>query len=471
MGSEAILDHQERYGAELQMQTLSAQSANLITTNIELHDPHGLYYGQIVSIDTVAADVIKGTGITDNASITVMGGTTIRTPVTLKQNGGGLLRDLHTTIKAMGQQPSKFVTLDGGSVFVLDKQGRWWAAGKTQPMDKALQQSALDMYNKLANEILSNPTELELLKKHWQAHLAPNKQETLNFSDPNVAEQTVYGNYIAGNDFELQLFAKDQHESVQIQNTYNHYTYPQYPWTGGHQNSADWAGRGTADRYLYKSTLNPLQKIESNIIGCGPAAFGAIIAEMMQNKGYKINRRIYPKNDGIDGKTYQALRQFLYGKIDGIPRLAHYMDSSHFEVSLGSINGRGVMTLPGGLERGMSKLLNEHVRRPDGSIPRWIGGSRKVGATNEKMLHAALESAIKRQAPLMMGFWLPKEDGNSGHYTPVVEAYVNNKQGSSSNVREIFAMPAENTHGFTTSKSYYQINNTWSAFGGLWTVD
>lgn len=428
---------------------------SLAVTRINLQDPTGLYYGQIISLDKQAADIYTGKGISKTAHTVIVGGTSIRSGVTFIQRGGQLLDDLHTTLNALGEPPVALTTFDGGLIMIRDKNGHLWPAGKTKPLNTQQQEEYIKEFQKTASDILNNPGQIDKLKVAWGINSGMNTKSEL--FQQNLS-QNIYGKYqdfIEAGEFDFAKFFSSREAVLKPQEVDITYTYPaeKYQLGGYEQQPFNWGRDG--ETYTYHNALYPFghATVISDLIGCGPSATASFLFAYGANHGYLLNGKKY-LNTRVD---FNDFRRFAHQKVGNRGRLTGLMDGVWFRT--------GVMVWPQNLEKGLTQFTNDYVRRPDGSTPHWVGGFRMYSTSHNNNLLAALKVATSngQYFPMIGGYWL-ENWSEGGHYSTVIFARSIERNNPKSNWHDIYIKTYDHRN------SEYLVSGPWNPFGALYTL-
>lgn len=214
-----------------------------------------------------------------------------------------------------------------------------------------------------------------------------------------------------------------------------------HEWSGGAQRYALWES-GPVRAHALPSFLSPFAA-KTELVGCGPAAFVALLEAEAKAKNWTISG---PKDEP------DALRRFAHDRGAGRPRLT--------EIMRGRWLRSGVLVLPWDFERGARRFLNEHVRKENGEVPRLVGGWKGPGQRATPAMLTALVSASRNNSALLAGYALvPLSRG--AHYSVVTRAVARLENERLQLLIESFDDPAQ----------LCSIGDRADAFGGLWTLE
>ena len=315
--------------------------------------------------------------------ITVTGATEARTPVSQIEYGLGTFLNIHKTVKAMGG-PGKFeriVAPLSGVFWLEDKKGNLWNIYTHEKVSDEAYEQAKEMYDSILEGIEIDESE-GFMTSAWAA--------TPALSTASISTD-------ADGAFDLADFA-----TLSTQANYEHrgvWYSPEFGkdtliGEGGYAQEVEYYDR--SGKWRVGSCAGFGIYSDSDAIGCGPAAFSAMLGYHFKYRGEKVNgfklgdparyRDIYipfpspgrsiPIKVG-DG-TYDSYKRFVSAPVgsEGVPRLIDYMGSCYFN--------REVATSGGAFSNGGKAFLQDHA--PDLKMTYgWSRGFSNPGSVGSKV--------------------------------------------------------------------------------------
>ena len=332
--------------------------------------------------------------------VAITGATEARTPVSQTEYGLDTLQDIYKTVKAMGGpgQLKKIVAPLSTIFWLEDKKGNLWNIHTHEKVSDEAYEQAKEMYDSILEGLEIEESDA-LMVSAWAA------TPTLSTA---LASTNDDGSY------DLADFA-----TLSTQATYQHrgsWTNPE----GGLDNLMGEGGYAQEGKYYDRpgetwrvgSCVGFGLYTDTDVIGCGPAAFSAMLAYHFKYKGEKVNgfklgdpaqyRDVYfpfpspgrsiPVKVG-DG-TYESYRRFVSAPVGskGVPRLIDYMGSCFFK--------GGVATSGGAFSNGGTAFLRDHA--PDLRLAySWSNGLANPRTVSNKVTRLIYANNANRPAVVL----------------------------------------------------------------------
>ena len=328
--------------------------------------------------------------------IAITGATEARTPVSQTEYGLETLQDIYETVKAMGG-PGKFerIVAPLSTIFWLEhKDGSLWSTYTHEKISDEEYEQAKKMYDEILSGIDISESD-ELMTTAWAA-------------TPTLSATSVSAD---DGSYNLADFA-----TLGTQATYQY----SGSWTNPEARRGTLMGQGGfAQQTKYYARRGERWRVgacvggytTTDVIGCGPAAFSAMLAYHFKEKGEEVNGfklgdpARYVTSPGIpflgipprtvkagDGK-YETFLHFVTGPVgsQGVPRIVDYMGSCYFN---------GVATSGGAFSNGGKAFLENHA--PDLSLAySWSRGFSNPGSVGSKVDRLRYANNAKRPAVVL----------------------------------------------------------------------
>ncbi len=293
-----------------------------------------------------------------NWGITITGATKLSAPVSMVETGLGSLRDFYKTVQNMGGPSQlKRIVAALSTVFLLeDKNGAYWDPTTQARLDAETLEYAKKRYDELIKNI-SVDGYADAMAQEWK------------LSGANV--DTVASYVQSDGNLNVTAYAARLKPTAITYKYTGSFSNPEY---GRTDTVLGWNG-GAQYTYLYGRSgqwkignCDGFGIYNREAIGCGPAAFSALLDFHFWHKGRTIM---------FLNKTKHTRTQFLQtisqpqSAGQGVPLLAHYMGTCWF--------GGGAATSAHGLTSGMEKFVKNNAPgfyvRASWSRGLWIPGN------------------------------------------------------------------------------------------------